>query len=58
LRRERKREHMKKGIEQPGPRLRVNQWEPMAHKRPALSMTEKWKSIKKESGEEGIHTNK
>jgi hypothetical protein len=29
----------------------------MALKRPLLSMTEKWKSIKKESGEEGIHIN-
>jgi hypothetical protein len=27
-------------------------------KRPVLSMTKKWKSIKKESGEEGIHINK
>lgn len=30
----------------------------MALKRPVLSMKEKWKSIKMESGEEGIHTNK
>ena len=37
---------------------RVNQWEPMALKRPLLSMTEKWTSIKKESGEERIHINK
>lgn len=49
---------MKKGMGQPGPQLRVNQWEPMALKGPVLSMTEKWKSMKKENGEEGIHTNK
>jgi len=30
----------------------------MALKRPVLSITKKWKSIKKESGEEGIHINK
>jgi hypothetical protein len=36
----------------------VNQLEPMALKTPAFSIREKWKSIKKESGEEGIHINK
>jgi hypothetical protein len=30
----------------------------MALKMPLLSMREKWKSIKKESGEKGIHINK
>jgi hypothetical protein len=36
----------------------VNKWEPVALKRPVLSMTKKWKSIKKESEEDGIHINK